>query len=185
MQQQVCFDHVQAIKDSLFLCGELEMHACLCMGVQQIDSQAHAELPRPPAPTNNVIATSSTPGSARICTAPTSTLRQAGTTSTQLQHHQDLHRHWTTTSSPICTNMKNYVKLYDYIKLFAEFYIANTKQRQGLHHASRRRKPSKTKPCRLSPPLRCESPLHAANDNQEPAAAAETLPPPKNPPALC
>ena len=40
---------------------------------------------------------------------------------------------WTTTSPPLCTDMNNYVKLYDYTKIFVEFYIANINQRQDLH----------------------------------------------------
>jgi hypothetical protein len=74
-----------------------------------------------------------------------------------LRRHHDLH----------CIDPNNYVKLYDYNKIFIEFYIANTNQRQGLHpmrvaaaccpknqksaacrrrsHASRRRTPPKTK----------------------------------------
>ena len=66
---------------------------------------------------------------------------------------------WTTTSPPICTDMNNYVKLYDYTKILVEFYIANKNQRQGLHHASRA---AAAKTRRLPPPLPCEPPPHAA-----------------------
>ena len=59
--------------------------------------------------------------------------------------YKEKKRSWTTTSPPICTDMNNYVELYDYTKIFDEFYIANKNQCQGLHHTSRAA-PSKTPP---------------------------------------
>lgn len=60
---------------------------------------------------------------------------------------------WTNISSPIYIDPNNYVKLYDYTKIFVEFYIANTNQRQGLHHASRAAA-DKTLPPAAAAPMR-------------------------------
>ena len=37
---------------------------------------------------------------------------------------------------PDITDPNNYIKLYDYTKIFIEFYIANTSHCQGLHPRS-------------------------------------------------